>query len=100
MSEYRLSRDAAADMAELGRYTQRRWGPQQRLIYLRNIKRRMSMLAARPLIGMARDELEIGLRSFPVGQHVIFYCETDYGIEIVRVLHMSRDVTSQFPADR
>jgi toxin ParE1/3/4 len=77
MSDYRLSRDAEQDIAEIGRYTQRTWGLRQRRIYLRNLARRMKMLASRPQIGVARDELEVGLRSFPVGPHVIFYSEAN-----------------------
>lgn len=49
-----------------------------------------------PKIGKERHELFIGLRSFPEGNYIIFYQETAAGIEIVRVLHGSRDLDRIF----
>lgn len=49
-------------------------------------------LASNPGLGRTRDELAEGLRSFPVGRYVIFYRAIPEGIEIVRVLHGSRDI--------
>jgi toxin ParE1/3/4 len=43
--------------------------------------------------------LSEGLRSFPVGDYLVFYREADQGIEIVRVLHGSRDIAALFPAE-
>lgn len=42
-------------------------------------------LARRPYMGRSRTELAPDLRSFPVGQHVIFYLPLPRGVEIVRV---------------
>jgi toxin ParE1/3/4 len=52
-------------------------------------------------LGMAslRPELSEGLRGFPVGDYRVFYREADLGIEIVRVLHPSRDIAALFPAE-
>jgi toxin ParE1/3/4 len=36
--------------------------------------------------------LVLTLRSFPVGNYVIFYREVSEGIEIIRVLHGARDI--------
>ncbi|MBF0542543.1 MAG: type II toxin-antitoxin system RelE/ParE family toxin [Nitrospirae bacterium] len=47
-------------------------------------------------MGKTRDELHYGLRSFPVGQYLIYYLPIIDGIEIVRVLHGTRDVVSFF----
>lgn len=49
-----------------------------------------------PKIGKERNELFLGLRSFPSGKYLIFYQETDFGIEIVRVVHGSRDIEQVF----
>jgi toxin ParE1/3/4 len=49
-------------------------------------------LARRPQMGRSRSELAPDLRSFPVGQYVIFYLPLPKGIEIVRVLHGARDI--------
>jgi toxin ParE1/3/4 len=51
-------------------------------------------LATAPLMGRTRDELLPGVRSFPVGHHVIFYQPIEDGIEVVRVLHGARDFPS------
>jgi toxin ParE1/3/4 len=53
-------------------------------------------LLAFPKIGKTRHELFIGLRSFPEGNYVIFYQETATGVEIVRIIHGSRDVDRIF----
>ena len=53
---------------------------------------RFHILAERPLLGRSREELASGIRSFPLGRYVIFYEVLRDGIEIVRVLHGSRDL--------
>ena len=53
------------------------------------------MLAGQPRIGELRDELRPGMRSFSVGNYVIYYRPVEtmaISIEIVRVLHGGRDV--------
>jgi toxin ParE1/3/4 len=56
-------------------------------------------LADFPQIGTRRDELKAGLRSQPVGNYLIFYFPLEDGIDIVRVLHGSRDVDAIFHQD-
>ena len=51
------------------------------------------LLAQRPLMGRAHPELAAGLRSFPVGRHVVFYLPHPEGVELVRVLHGARDIS-------
>jgi toxin ParE1/3/4 len=50
-------------------------------------------------MGRRRDELAPGLRSFPAGRYVIFYLPLTDGVDIVRVLHGSRDIETVFAAD-
>ena len=52
----------------------------------------LEMLAQHPLIGRSREELAPDLRSFTVGSNIIFYRPLDDGIEVIRVLHSSRDL--------
>ncbi|BAY02384.1 plasmid stabilization system protein [Anabaena cylindrica PCC 7122] len=54
------------------------------------------MLAQFPGMGRSRDDLLPELRSFPIKPYIIFYTPIDDGIEIIRVLHQSRDVNSLF----
>lgn len=51
----------------------------------------------RSALGVACDEIMPGYRKFSQGSHVIFFKNTTKGvIEIVRVLHQSMDVETQF----
>ena len=50
-------------------------------------------------MGRKRDELLPNLRSFPVGSYLIFYHPINQGIEVVRVLHGSRDIPNFFVDD-
>ena len=59
---------------------------------LDRLDRALSMLAENPLAGRERAELAQDIRSFPVGNYVIFYTPTKDGIEVIRLLHGSRDV--------
>lgn len=56
------------------------------------INKQCQTLARFPKMGRARSELSPSLRSFPVGNYVIFYREVSKGIEIIRVLHGARDI--------
>jgi toxin ParE1/3/4 len=60
------------------------------------LNREFRMLARQPELGRARPELLANLRSFPVGQYVIFYISRRRGIEIIRVLHGARDLKPIF----
>ena len=50
------------------------------------------MLAANPSAGRARDDLAPKIRSFPVGNYIVFYLPLSDGIEVVRVLHGRQDI--------
>ena len=50
------------------------------------------MLVENPLAGRERGELRKGLRSFPVGNYVVFYQPVADGIEIIRVMHGRQDI--------
>ena len=63
------------------------------------IDQKLLALASTPGMGRTRDEIAEGLRSFPVGRYVIFYRTIPEGVEIVRVLHGSRDVDALFQPD-
>jgi len=53
-------------------------------------------LADFPKMGVSREELITDLRSQPVGNYLIFYFPLEDGIDIVRVLHGSRDIERLF----
>jgi toxin ParE1/3/4 len=55
-----------------------------------------SQLAQQPLMGEARPELAPDLRSFTVGNYVVYFRPLADGIEVVRVLSGARDVDALF----
>jgi toxin ParE1/3/4 len=48
-----------------------------------------------PQAGRERPELAPNLRSFPVGNYVIFYMPGSHGIEVVRVLNARQDIAAE-----
>ena len=50
------------------------------------ILQKCQLLAKNPKIGKTKDEIIIGLRSFPFKNYNIFYFQTESGVEIYRVL--------------
>lgn len=65
-------------------------------IFVEKIDEKFKTLAAQPYTGRRRNELGEGLRSFPVGRYVIFYRPLEDGVEIIRVLHDTRDLDAVF----
>jgi toxin ParE1/3/4 len=53
------------------------------------------MLVNTPLAGRERPELGRGLRSFAVGNYVVFYTAGPDGVEIVRVLSGRQDIAAE-----
>jgi plasmid stabilization system protein ParE len=53
-----------------------------------------------PELGEKRDDLRSNLRSFSVGNYVIFYFPDAHGVRIVRVIHGARNITALFDFDR
>ena len=54
-----------------------------------------AMLVQTPLAGRERPEVGRGLRSFAVGNYVIFYTARSYGVEIVRVMNGRQDIAAE-----
>ena len=63
---------------------------------VRSIGQRCRGCADFPGIGRRHEDIAPGLRSVIEGSYVIYYYVVDDGIEVVRVLHGSRDLPSQF----
>jgi toxin ParE1/3/4 len=91
-ARYRLTRTARQDLAEIGRYTERRWGVAQRRAYLAQLDARMDLLVDHPQVGVAREDVRPGYRCLREGRHLIFYRAAADTVEIVRILHQRMDV--------
>ena len=61
---------------------------------------RFGLLTTHPEAGRARDDIESGLRSFPVKSHSIYYRTVTHGILVSRVLHGKRDQGAVLDARR
>lgn len=92
MPQFLLTNRARADLRDIARFTQMRWGMAQRDRYLRAFREKFRLLAERPGAGRPREDLGSGYRSILSGSHVAVYREVAGGIEVVRVLHVSMDV--------
>lgn len=55
-----------------------------------------AMLASMPKLGRKRPDIASQLRSFPLGNYVIFYPPVPEGIQVLRVLHGARDTRALF----
>lgn len=64
--------------------------------FLDRIEGKLQTLALNPGMGRRREELLSGLRSFTIGNYVAFYREIEEGIDVIRVLHGSRDIEEVF----
>lgn len=96
MKKATITPKARADLRDISRFTDQRWGRQQRFNYIGRLTDRFSYLANNPQMGRIRDEI-IGFPfSYHEGRHVIFYRATAEGIEILRVLHDSMDFPRHF----
>ncbi len=63
---------------------------------LRTFEEKLELIACAPGIGRLRDELFPLLRSFPVGNYLLFYRPISDGIELVRILHGARNLEDMF----
>ncbi|GJL64812.1 MAG: toxin ParE1 [Nitrospirales bacterium] len=96
MPTFGLSEAAQQDLREIKRYTRETWGASQARDYLLELTATFTKLSRRPKLGRKRDDLDLQLRSFVAGQHVIFFQESSSGIDVVRVLHSSMDISRHF----
>jgi toxin ParE1/3/4 len=92
MSRPRYSPPARDDLRDIARHyaeVNRTYG----VSLVESIRNQCRQLARFPGMGRPRDDLKPGLRSFALGQYLIFFMPTDDGVAIVRVLHGARDIT-------
>jgi len=92
MSRYKLTKPAGTDLDEI-------WlalaGAESEEFATREVERIahvFPMLGDMPETGRLRPEIESGLRSFPIGDYMIYYHKANRGgVQIRRVIHAKRD---------
>jgi toxin ParE1/3/4 len=82
LSSLRFSLLAEEDLDEIGAYTLRKWGPEQAVRYLNDLRACCRNLAANPLVGRQCSEVLPGLCRFEHGKHVVFFRRHADGITI------------------
>jgi toxin ParE1/3/4 len=95
MNLYRLSRGAEKKLEDLWAYLTERNDIAGDIQVAKPLDR-FPMLAQFPTMGASRDRLLTGLRSFLVKPYIIFCILISDGIEILRIIHQSRDIEDYF----
>ncbi len=97
MNIFTLTRRAKADLKSIAKFTEKRWGREQRNIYIKQFDETFRVLADTPEIGGYCDYIKENYQKFPQGSHIIFYRKaTKKSIIIIRILHKNMDVVSKF----
>ena len=61
------------------------------LTFLDRIEKKCQIYATQPGSGRSRPDLGDGVRSFPVDDYLVIYRPTSAGIELIMVIHGSRN---------
>ncbi len=86
---------ARQDLKGIGRYIASESGSREvALRFLDAIERKIAIYATQPELGARRPDLGPEVRCFPVGSYIVFYRPRENDIEVLRVLHGSRDIPS------
>lgn len=67
-------------------------------LWIDKLDEKLRLWATQPMMGRSREELASGLRSFAFGRYVVFFLPISNGLDVVRVLHASRDINEHFDA--
>lgn len=97
MARVQIAEQAKADLEDVWQFIGViRQSPTAAHRQVETLHDKFALLANHPLLGEACDHLRLGLRFFTAGSYVIYYTPRDDGIEVERVLHGARDVSSLF----
>jgi toxin ParE1/3/4 len=81
-----------SDLRSIGEYTQKHWGSEQRRLYLKQLAKKVELLAVAPSIGTEIGGGDKPCRMLVVGRHGIISRRVNDRLEIIRVLHCRRDI--------
>ena len=95
MRVVKVAAAAEEDLKEIWAYVAEH-NPEAAGRLIKEITGRFAFLRDYPQTGRKQDKLLVNLRSFAVKSYIIFYQPFDGGVEILRVLHGSRDIESIF----
>lgn len=95
MKSVRFSADANSDIEAISNYIFA-LNPIAAHRFLDALDAACELLAEHPLIGRQRPTLAQGVRSFPIGNYLIFYMSAADGIDVARVIYGGRDLPEEF----
>lgn len=98
MGRHRLAPAAEASLDKIWYYIAKESGSVELADrFVDSLTSRFVLLARHPYVGRRRDDIRQGLRSFPVGEYVIFYrIAAHRNVVILDVIRGSRDVEALF----
>jgi toxin ParE1/3/4 len=64
--------------------------------FIRDMMKRFDLAAGNPEMGVVKDDLADGIRMLPYKNYNIYYFPKEYGVEVYRIVHSSRDVLQIF----
>ncbi len=91
MPRYEFTDQAECDLDSITDYTLERWGKGQAIKYIDELESLAQTLVENPDLGVNRNDLFVGLISFPYVSHILYYVKQPHGITIIRVLHQRMD---------
>jgi toxin ParE1/3/4 len=89
------TRKSRSDLVEILLYIRRDNHRAARRL-LDTIDDKLQLLSEFPGLGQPGEDLARSLRSFPIGDYLLFYRPMKDGIQLIRVLHGKRDLRRQF----
>ena len=94
MKRYTIAPEAAEDLKAIRAYLKREAGPRVAQSTINKIRDAFAFLGSTPGAGHIREDLtELPIKFWPVSSYLVIYDPAVQPIEIVRVVHGSRDIT-------
>ncbi len=92
MSRYTLDLEVPNDLDEVWNYIGiENDNPAAAIRQIEMLHEKFALLALHPLLGELREDFGAGVRTFVAGRDSILYRVRDHGVEIIQVVHSSRD---------
>ena len=89
MHDFKLSKRAEVDIANIAQYTIGQFGIKQARSYRDALIACFNSLAENPKLGKTVEDIRQGYRRYDHKSHVIFYKNDGRNISIIRILHKS-----------
>jgi len=97
MAEVRFLDEAEADLWQIGGYIASQSGSLEiSLGFIKKIRERCALHATQPEMGTLRTDLGENVRCFTVENYVVIFHPILNGIEVLMVIHGSRDIQTHF----